>query len=122
MTEEINGLIGGNISLEDGIRLQQLISGRLSDSSPQQVNDLAAVIEQAYRCYCIQFPLSSADTQKIAADAGIKLLTCAALIARHAPKVALSIMGRALKISPVAPIQFAQKAAKNLLERHASVE
>lgn len=121
MVEYWNVLLGIQLSVDDGFRLQQLVAGHRGDSTPEQVKVLASLIERAFYQYKAQVDLNASDKREVATDASVKLLTCAALTAKRSPKTALSIVRQALTIAPTASIRFVQKAVKNLLERRNSV-
>lgn len=121
MITQMNELMNGELSVGDGVRLYYLISGRLVDCSLQQVMEYANLIAEMYQVFRKKHPLTTLDQREIAIDAGVKLLTFSALIARRSPINALAVARKSLAISPRAPMGFVRKVIKNLREKRASV-
>jgi len=122
MIDQLNVLFGETrLSVEDGLDLQRILSGRLGSASVEQVVKLSTVIQDAYNVFRTQTLMSSSELRNVSIDAAVKILTAAALIAKRSPLAGISLARKALGINSAASVAFVQKVVKNLRERRYSV-
>ena len=95
----VTRLLGPGVSLETVSRLRRVVIGLPLDN-PQQIDQVATLIQRLYRAYLDTSSLSRAEAKEIAQDAGMRLLTLAASTSKISLVKRFLILVQALRLSP----------------------